>query len=167
LGHKLQQTEINNSDKDLQISELQIELKRIQNQPVIQLPSIPDDYEVLKKQVVSLTEATRKAKQEATEARTEAEGLKHSLETWKSGGRSFDQISLPDFKFAVRAFMKEVGPLVYMGDQFKDVKASEKDKYREEIDIIERWISDIRQALEGNSVGANLIILEGGNQNGR
>jgi oligoribonuclease (3'-5' exoribonuclease) len=63
--------------------------------------------------------------------------------------------------------MKEVGPLVYMGDQFKDVKASEKDKYREEIDIIERWISDIRQALEGNSVGANLIILEGGNQNGR
>lgn len=58
--------------------------------------------------------------------------------------------------------MKDAGPLVYMGDQFKDIKDSEKEKFREEIDVIERWIMDIRQALDGNAVGANLIVFEGG-----
>ena len=168
LERQLQEKDISNSDKDLEIQELKIELKSLlskQSEPVPQ-PVIPDDYDSLKKQVETLKSATRSAKDEAAEARNEAAAYKQSLETWKAGGRSFDQISLPDFKFAVRAFLKDAGPLVYMGDQFKDIKSTEKDKFREELDVIERWIIDMRQALDGNSVGANLIIIEGGQING-
>jgi ParB family chromosome partitioning protein len=169
LQRQLQDTEIKNSDKDLEIKELRLELQSLsskQQQPVV-TSSTPDDYEELKLKVERLSESLKKSRDEASEARNEARGYKDSLETWKAGGRSFDQISLPDFKITVRAFLKNAGPLVYMGNQFKDVKESEKAKYLEEVEVIDRWVSDIRQALAGNSVGANLIIMEGGNQNGQ
>ena len=168
LERQLQDIEIKSSDKDLEIRELKIEMQSLLNKPtdpVVQ-PVIPNDYEYLKIQVASLRESTQKSREEATNARNEAKAYKHSLETWKSGGRSFEQISLTDYKFAVRAFLKDVGPLIYMGEQFKDVKETEKERFREELDVIERWIIDFKQALEGNSIGANLIIIEGGNQNG-
>jgi ParB family chromosome partitioning protein len=168
--NKLEQELINKdlyvSNKDLEIAELKLELKSLLDKqpqsdsaPVM---VIPDDYEALKKQVDVLKQSEKNAREEASNARNESAAYKHSLETWKSGGRSFEQISLPDFKFAVRAFMRDVSPLIYMGEQFLSLKQTEKDKYLEELEVIDRWISDIKQALEGNSVGANLIILEGG-----
>ena len=79
--------DISNSDKDLEIHELKIELQSLlknQSEPIMQTV-IPDDYETLKKQVEALKESARKARNEASEAMNEAKAYKHSLETWKAG----------------------------------------------------------------------------------
>jgi len=148
---------------------LEEENKRLHNQPKPEpvtiektVEIIPEDYEQLKQRVGALTESERKLREKATEAENTAKAYKQYAESVKANGKEIDQISLKDFKFAVRAFMREVTPLVYLGEQFKDIKDRDREEFYSEIETIERWISDVKQALEGNSGGANLIIVEGG-----
>ena len=161
LERELNKKELYSSGKDLEIRQLKLEISGLQNQSpeIKEVEKIPDDYETLKRQVESLRSSERKLREETTQAKNEASAYKTSLENKKTGGKSFEAISLPDFKFAVRSFLKEVTPLVYLGEQFAGIKGVEIDKFREEIDTVERWICDIRQALAGNSGGANLIVL--------
>lgn len=153
------------------IKQMSRQIQELKNRPaevktvekVVEKIVVPDDYEKLKRQVESLTETERSLRREATDAKNEAKAYKQYAESVKAHGREIDQISLKDFKFAVREFMREVSHLVYLGEQFQQIKQSDKQKFYEEIELIERWINDLKQALEGNAGGANLIIIEGGN----
>lgn len=128
---------------------------------LIEVSVVPSDYETLKTQVESLKTSASGYRSEAIDAKNEAKGYKQYIETFKGGTKSFEALNLIDFKYAVRDFLRHVSPLVYLGEQFLELKESERQDYLEEVDTIERWINDFKQAVAGNAGGANLIVIEG------
>lgn len=129
----------------------------------IEISVNPPDYDNLKKQVLALTESEKKSREEALNAKNEAKGYKQYIETFKGGTKSFEAVNLIDFKYAVRDFLRDVTPLIYLGEQFLQLKESERSEYLEELETIERWVNDFRSAMAGNAGGANIIVIEGRN----
>jgi hypothetical protein len=157
---KAEQLSIDLQKAQERITELENKEPKVIEKPV-EVEVVPPDYGKLKVQVEALTKAASEARSEALDAKNEAKGYKQYIETWKGGTKSFESLNLIDFKYAVRDFLRHVSPLVYLGEQFAGLKESERQDYSEEVDTIERWINDFRQAIAGNAGGANLIVIEG------
>lgn len=166
LQMDLDDTKLQLNQKDIENRLLVMENNQLKNKSPeikeITVEKIPDDYELIKKQVIALADKEREARQEAQEAKKEALAYKTSLENAKSGGKSFEAVSVPDFKQSVRAFLQQNTPLIYLGEIFSEMDNKQLNVFYSDIELIERWIIDFKQALDGKNGGANLIILEGG-----
>jgi ParB-like chromosome segregation protein Spo0J len=130
-----------------------------------ELDNLPDE---LKKdytgQIDRLQQEKKELQEQLKDKKNEAEAYKDHIKTFQGGTKDFKSIDIINFQYSVRDFMKAVSAYVYLGEQFSLLKQAERDKFLEEIQTIERWTMDIRQAIAGNSGGANLIILEGANK---
>lgn len=129
---------------------------------IVEKEVLPVDYQETKIMYERLKEKEAKARDDANKFKLEAEGYKKHIETFQGGTKSFEAASLIDFKFAVRNFLKEVTPLIYMGEHFSGMKANDIQKFQDELQAIERWVMDFGHALSGKAGGANHIVIEGG-----
>lgn len=155
------------------IKQMSSQIQELKNRPaevktvekVVEKPVIPDDYEQLKQEALraaKLEEQLKREREEKNNYKLEAQGYKEHIKNFQGKTYSYEAKDLIDFKYAVREFMRKVSHMVYLGEMFAETKESELQKFKQEIDLVEKWCLDMRQALEGKSGGANLIVLEGG-----
>lgn len=142
--------------------------QELKARPVIEKdkPVTPPDYEEVKSKLKLAEDRASKALEDAKAASLEAQSYKDYIETHKGSGKSFEAANLIDFQYAVREFLRDATPYVYLGEVFAAMESADREKFITEVSTIERWVYDIKQALAGSSGGANLIILEGGKANG-
>lgn len=78
--------------------------------------------------------------------------------------KGFDEqlLDFSAFKSDINTFLRKVTPLIYLGDSFSKLSSKESEKYKEQIELVELWLDDIKAALGGSKGGANMVIIQGG-----
>lgn len=118
----------------------------------------PPDYEQIKQKAQKLEESYLKASQEANTAKNEARAYKDALEAKRLEGA--DILSPKNFAIDVNNFLRKISPMLYYGEQFEKMQASERNMFYEQIEKLEIACQDIRRAIDGEKGGANLIIID-------
>ncbi|KHO63233.1 putative transcriptional regulator [Thermoanaerobacter sp. YS13] len=143
------------------INYLEEQKKALLNQPpqIIEKVIEPPDYVNLKEKAERYKKQYEKLYNEYKSKEQELEAFKHHIENLH-GANPVELLDIVDFKYTVNKFLKEVTPLVYLGDHFMKLSRTEKEKWLEQVETVQRWVDDVRQAIEGNIKGTNVIYLE-------
>jgi len=143
------------------INYLEEQKKALLNQPpqIIEKVIEPPDYVNLKEKAERYKKQYEKLYNEYKSKEQELEAFKHHIENLH-GANPVELLDIVDFKYTVNKFLKEVTPLIYLGDHFMKLSRTEKEKWLEQVETVQRWADDVRQAIEGNIKGTNVIYLE-------
>lgn len=163
LKQEKEQLQMKNKELESKLTNQKIEPK------VVEVEKIPEDYlevkqerDKLKSKNLSYEEQLKKEREEKNNFKKEVQAFKEHIKLKEGSSYSYEAKDYMDFKHACREFMRKVSHLIYMGESFENSKPEELKNFEEEIKLIELWCSDMKQALQGNTGGTNLIIIENG-----
>ncbi len=161
IKQALKDAEIRFKELQSRINYLEEQKKNLMNQPpqIIEKVVEPSDYKSLKEQTEKYKEQYKKLYDEYKAKEQELEAFKHHIEDLHNAN-PVELLDIVDFKYTINKFLKDVTPLIYLGEQFAKLNKNEKEKWLEQIETVQRWIDDVKQAIDGNVKGTNIIYLE-------
>lgn len=142
---------------DFDLKETEEILNSIEVKPVV---VVPDDYEQVKKNAEVFKNELERVTEQNNLTNNQNQILKRELQNEK--GLKHDLLNIDDFRFAVGVFIGNVGKFVYLAEAFSLLDSRQRTEFERQVNIIDLWVSDVREAIKGNIQGGKTIILEGG-----
>lgn len=142
---------------DFDLKETEEILNSIEAKPVV---IVPDDYEQVKKNAEVFKNELERVTEQNNLTNNQNQILKRELQNEK--GLKHDLLNIDDFRFDVGVFIGKVGKFVYLAEAFSLLDSRQRTDFEKQVNIIDLWVSDVREAIKGNIQGGKTIILEGG-----